>query len=114
MRKLPGMTISALVIQTDGGHEVVDIEPTLEAFKEAVGGWLEPVSSGEDWLAYVDEEGRIKQLPINTRATALARHLGWPGDFLVGPVVFVGQERRGEDGAVEVSVPPRIVEAVVH
>ena len=113
---MPGMTISALLIPVDGDPEVREVEPHFTARKEIVGGWLEGVGAGidADWCAYADEEGRIKRLPINVRATALARSLGWPGDFLVGPVVFVGQEWRGEDGNVEVSVPARIVEAVVH
>lgn len=111
------MTINALVIQPDGATEVVETATHFEDFRRLIGGgWLEGVgaSIGDDWTGYCDEEGRLKGLPVNEKATALARALGWPGDFLVGAVVFVGLDHRGEDGAVEVDVPQRIIEAVGH
>lgn len=54
------------------------------------GGWLEAVSA-PGFLAYVDEEGKIKDLPVNRVATDYARLAGWVSDdVLCGPVVFLG------------------------
>jgi hypothetical protein len=101
--------IRALVITTveTVQADVRDIEPSLDGFQAIVGGWLEGIG-GDDWRGYCDEEGKIKGLPVNVRATRLARLFGWPsGDLLCGPVVFVGPpDEEGEDtdlpGLVEV------------
>jgi len=68
-----------------------DFSADLEGMKEAVGGGYIEGIGGEGWSAYCDEEGKINGLPVNVRATRLARALGWPtGDVLCGPVVFLG------------------------
>ena len=81
-----------------------EVEPTMEGLKPLLdGGWLE-VIGGDNWSAYLDEEGKIKGLPVNGRATRLARHLGWrgmQGDVLCGPVIFLGPpDEEGEDTSV--------------
>lgn len=63
-------------------------------------GWLEGVSSiRPDVTPYVDEEGKIKGLPVNFRATAL---LGPAivGDFLVGNCVLTTTDAEGETVAL--------------
>ena len=61
------------------------IEPlfdnTLEAFQEAVGGWIETVTLCTDLVLIVNEEGRIRGLPYNTTIC---------GCQLYGPVLAVG------------------------
>jgi hypothetical protein len=94
--------LRALIIPPDGNGEVRDIEPDLDSMKEAIGGgWLEAVSGG-DWVAYLDEEGKLKRLPVNVPASALARALGWPvGDVMCGTVMFVGPaDSHGYDQSV--------------
>lgn len=112
--------VAALIVQPDGSAEIRDIDPTLDTLKELVGGWLEAIHPGDVshglWHAYIDEEGKLKQLPVNEAGTAFAHSIGWPhGDVLVGPVVFLGSGGTGEDrGAEEADVPPEVVGAAVR
>ena len=53
---------------------------TLEAFQEAVGGYIETVTLCTDLVLIVNEEGRIKGLPYNTTIC---------GCQLYGPVLAV-------------------------
>lgn len=91
----------ALVI-TPTSAELLDAPSRPDAValrwcQEQVGGWIEaiyPARSSElrGWVAYVNEEGKLHQLPINEPATDLALRAGWlsGGDVLVGPAVFLG------------------------
>jgi hypothetical protein len=103
-------TVKALQILTDEATpaRVIDVETDLESVRAAIGGgWLEAVDIGRGWHAYVDEEGKLKRLPINRRASALAWFLGWPTtDALCGPAIFLGSGDNGE----EADVPPGIVD----
>lgn len=57
-----------------------------------VGGWIEAVS-GTMWVAYLNEEGKLKDLPYNPLADMWMRHHGChldKNDYIVGPVVFMG------------------------
>ncbi|GAB3952465.1 hypothetical protein GCM10029976_090710 [Kribbella albertanoniae] len=61
-----------------------------------------PRSCGR-WWGYTDEDSKMKQSPVNRRATGVAEMLGWtrwPGDFLAGSVVFIGR-----DGELRTDVP---------
>lgn len=67
-------------VTADGqlNSEIVDKPPTLERMQEIVGGWLELVPGfsrfqDERAVAYCDEEGRLKHLPVN----ALASEAWW-------------------------------------
>ena len=78
IKKLPGQR-----------PEVVDIENTLEALQEAVGGYIEAVTFAEDAALICNEEGRLLGLQHNCTV------LGIP---FVGPVLAVsvaGEEFRG-------------------
>lgn len=66
---------------------------SLEDLQRAIGGWLEEVQIDERFVLLVDEEGRMKGLPQNRRATLLLRLFvpaarNQPG--LVGTVVIIG------------------------
>jgi hypothetical protein len=106
-------TVTALVIQPDGRGEVQNIGTDLDSIKEVVGGWLEAIYPSTDqygnWHAYIDEEGKLKGLPINKVGTAFAHSIGWDRgiDVLVGPVIFFGYAPDGEEG----SIPPQVMEA---
>lgn len=99
----------ALVVEPDGTGRIVDIDGTAESIRELIGGgWLEGVSGSldYDWHAYVDEEGKLKNLPANYAATQIANSVGWPsGDFLVGTAVFLGHI-----GPDEADCPELIIE----
>lgn len=90
--------VTALRVDPAGNAHSVTLEAGLEAMKAAIGGgWLEAVN-GPDWHLYCDEDGKDKGLPVNLPATRLAHALGWaPGDYLCGPVVFLGNGPAGAE-----------------
>lgn len=51
--------------------EIVDIENTLPALQDVVGGYIETVSFGK-YLVVCDEEGRLKGKPENCVVEELA------------------------------------------
>lgn len=97
--------IRVLYVPASGDAEVVTMEPSLRNFRALIDGYLEAIS-GRGWMAYVDEEGKLKHRPENPLATLLAHEHGWPnGDVLVGDVAFLGPP----DGPAETSVPDFLV-----
>lgn len=66
--------------------EVREIPNTLEAMQEAVGGYIETLTFATDCAAIVNEEGKLRGLPVNFELL---------GEVLVGNVLFVGVD--GED-----------------
>lgn len=86
------MTIKVLHITPAGDIREVIIEPSLDAFQELVGGYIEGIYL-DGFGGYCNEEGKLEGLPFNPIADVFARQHGWeglPGDILVGPVVFFG------------------------
>jgi len=86
-------TVNTLWVSDDEDEPVAlrDFSAGLEGMKSAVGGGHIEGIGGDGWTGYCDEEGKIDGLPVNVRATRLARVLGWPtSDVLCGPVVFLG------------------------
>lgn len=83
----------ALIIKTDGTHEVKNfiVGDSYELIRDGVGGWIECVSlpylNADMW---VNEEGKLNGLPFNHIGTAL-----WVGeygltDIIVGDIVVTG------------------------
>lgn len=113
--------VNAVIIDTEGNAEIRYIRPDLDTIKGLLGGgWLEAigplVDTYGDWHAYVDEEGKIKRLPINHAATLFAQSIGWGwGDTLRGPVVFLGRAKADSEdgGAAEGDVPTEVVKAAL-
>ena len=82
--------------------------PALEALKAGIGGgYIERVPGWTHYeskpcVAFCDEDGKRKRLPVNMRATELwYKSVGGPvfdtydgpQDFLVGPIVIVTGDR---------------------
>ncbi len=92
-----------VVIEPDGSSRYEDVEPdnTLAGLQSLVGGWIEALGLRPGLTAYINEEGKLNALPVNLIGTHVATQLGWrgfPGDVLVGPVVFCGfNALTGED-----------------
>lgn len=103
-----GMTqIEALIIDPDGDTRIEIIDSSWQSIKNLIDGWLEAVGGvlGE-WIAYGDEEGRLKLLDPNPRAAALIVAAGGTPVPVVGRVVFVGTVPSGdEDGYTDGNVP---------
>lgn len=83
-----------LVIKADTTVEVIDRaskKKEYEQFVELVGGYIEPVIVATPMRhgrlyrrnAYVNEEGIIKRLPVNSAATAIYRHSAIHGTMVV-------------------------------
>ena len=64
-----------------------DEKPTLEQAQAIVGGWIEMITVG-DMQVLFDEEGLLKQLPLNEKASEM---FGRP---LYGPVLILENEAR--------------------
>lgn len=58
-------------VDTDEEVEVREAED-VEALQAAVGGWLEAIDVPSlDITIYINEEGRVRHLPFNSRASFL-------------------------------------------
>jgi hypothetical protein len=79
-------------ITADGTLDVLRLRDSLEPMKTAIGGgWLQAIGDlDRGWVAYCDEEGKMKGQPYNRRATDLVDSMGLSYGQLVGTVVFVG------------------------
>lgn len=60
-----------------------EIDNTLEALQEIVGGYIEVIGFAEDTLIVLNEEGKLD---------GLAPNVFFHGDTLVGTIVFIGED----------------------
>lgn len=86
--------IDVVTIDPDGAIRLETIPNGCEPLQQRVGGWIEAVSSeANDVTLWVNEEGKLRGLPVNELATELW-HLLSPGmrgfDVLCGTVVVSG------------------------
>lgn len=84
----------ALRIDTDGTITVL-ADATYETLRDAVGGWIEAAPTDGRIVIWVNEEGKIDQLPFNPIGHALWRNVdGYgcidAGDWMAGPCVVTG------------------------
>lgn len=81
-------TVKAFVLMDkDDPGEIREIENTLEAFQEIVGGYIETFTFSQDVTLIINEDGRLLGLPVNR---------DFCGHRFVGPMVFVGYDDEGE------------------
>lgn len=74
--------ISIVVKEPGKNPEQRNIENTLEAFQALVGGYIESLTMGEDWMVICNEEGALPPaLPYNCDVCGI--------DF-VGTIALVG------------------------
>lgn len=95
--------------------EMQRIELTaLADYQAAVGGYIEIIHVQRHPLVIVaDEEGKLKRLPSNRRATCLWWLLdpdGLGGDVLVGDVVILGPEKHGESTSAPMNLISLLLE----
>lgn len=93
--------LKAIVVKTDGSVNEVFAEWDYDQINKEVGGYIEPVSFGEnDYFAFVNEEGKLLNLPENKIATELWYNSGQTillGDYLAGDAVFFGETDENGD-----------------
>lgn len=92
----------ATIIQTDGTEKVVDFPKTdrLEFMQRAVGGYIEAIRLRGGRVMWVNEEGMLKGLPTNEKATEVVvdeapQYIWGPGHKILGPVLI--QEKSEEE-----------------
>ncbi len=77
------------------GCTVKEVQPkdgkkfTLKEAQSLVGGYVELVHLDGDNILLCDEEGLLKEKPVNQEASIEARRMGWRGGFLVGSILFL-------------------------
>ena len=76
-----------MAMQFFGSLSTREERPSLEQAQSIIGGWVEMIHVG-DMQVLVDEEGLLKQLPINEKASDM---FGRP---LYGPVLVLENEAR--------------------
>jgi hypothetical protein len=71
-------------------------EPTLKAAQDFVGGYVEGIPFPNGDYLIVNEEGKLKGLPLNPEATALWKatfdndnFITGRNDFVVGPAILI-------------------------
>lgn len=73
--------------------ESIDADP-LADLQRLVGGWVELINLGPEVTGWLNEEGRILDLPGNPCGTRVLKALGWSGDgyaHVRGPLVITGR-----------------------
>ncbi len=80
-------------------------------FHAVLGGYLEALPVGEGFTVFIDEDGKAKGLPHNERAESIIRAMlsvygrsMLPGDYIVGPAIFVGIDDEGNECDLPTSV----------
>ena len=84
----------AILLTVDGEQRDLGFYPHADAIHEAIGGYFDLVHllPGHEWtMAYVDDEGLLKHLPVNTLVSLMA------GQLIVGPAVLFTAEEEKED-----------------
>lgn len=89
------MNTNNIVIHTDGALTAVKPKDfkkfTLEELQAFVGGFILVINLTEDKLLVVNEEGKLHNLPVNEKATALAHGCNaiFASDYIVGDAVVI-------------------------
>lgn len=91
----------ALLVSVDGSVKPIIVNG-LKDLQELVGGYIEGIySSTGGHLAYVNEEGKLLGLPVNSRASKIVHAMGariQMQDYIAGSMVIVGApDENGED-----------------
>ena len=82
------------VTPADGGPEF-----TLDELQALVGGYLEALRLDDAYWLVINEEGKLLDLPVNLRATALVRWRLPADDYIVGPAIVCTTAEMGSDGS---------------
>lgn len=98
----------AKIIYTSGA--MVEVTPAngksfdLKYLKDVVGGYIEAVYLTNGQVMFVNEEGKLKGLPINEAATIIIRSMGrfYPSnEYIAGDAIIVTPEEAGEKDTPE-------------
>jgi hypothetical protein len=87
----------ALVIQPHADVYLSQVDG-LRPLQDLVEGYIEAVDLPQGAHGYINEEGKLRGMPVNPLATLLYGQ--WPADCINGPLVVVGSAPNGEDDNV--------------
>ena len=73
-----------------------DVEPTLTEMQKFVGGYIEVVYLNKESMMIIDEEGKIKDKPLNKEATDIAHeHKAiYNTDYIAGDAMILSGDVR--------------------
>lgn len=84
-------------IDLGGCWDCVEINGDLQEYQDMVGGWIETVlTKKRDLLMLVDEEGKLKGLPINMTASHIMSKQ-YIGDLINGTALLVRLNEARDD-----------------
>lgn len=86
-----------LYIKQDGSVSEEEIPNTLEALQAKVGGYIEVVKITKRLRLIINEEGKLRELPLNRKATKLYQTAWGKIDVIVGNAVVAAIDPGGED-----------------
>lgn len=102
--------VRAIIVRADGDVERLVLPDTLETWQGIVGGHIEAVFLGKGYgHAYINEDGKRLGLPPNLVLTSIAGAHLFPGDYIAGDAVILGEDDEGGEADV-----PRATEATVE
>jgi hypothetical protein len=91
--------VRAFIIPADPSQPVgvITVGQDLRSTQDYVGGYIEAVGRGLEWVAYADEDGKIKNKPYNARATYAMSFMSGhnPNDPIAGDVLVMGTAKDG-------------------
>jgi hypothetical protein len=92
--------VTGIVIPHETNMAIQKVEfQNLTDYQEAVGGYIETVRlKGHPLVVVANEEGKLRRLPVNRRATCLwwlLNPAGLGGEMLVGDAAILGPIERG-------------------
>ena len=92
--------VKAAIVNVDGNIEIKNLNG-YDDLSSSVQGWLEALRFSTGMTGYVNEEGKLKNLPLNPLATYICNKMSVGlsfSDYIVGPMVCVGPvDSEGED-----------------
>lgn len=80
------MKMKAIKIEPLGTPKVIEIEDTLPALQNEVGGYIECITLEPDVVMIINEEGKLQGLQGNRR---------FRNDVIVGNIIIVGTDGKG-------------------
>lgn len=107
--------VRAVIIpaEVDKPASIEDILPDAATLQRLVGGWIEAIN-GDDWTAFVNEEGKLDMLPINQAGNRILGVLEWDAiglDVVVGPLVILGPaDSNGDETGITDAVLAKILD----
>jgi hypothetical protein len=110
-----GKMKTAVKVTTEGIVSVIDLQAEsneLATLQSAVGGLIEVATLQSGYTMFMNEEGKIHELPINEKATKiwLANFPNFP-DVILGDIVLAGAtDEEGEQLGLDPDYAKHLVE----